>query len=149
MKSMIFSILILALGSISAQGTVTSELTCKFKNNVVKGEFIVAMNHLENPLEAELAEIYSDYDGESTAFSFDGTEDMEWYWYLLRSWDNGYEFDAKGDFNLYLDSDGCDVGILKLYKNNGYRYGYTRVEHRCSGDVPNTFDLVRCSVKTK
>lgn len=127
----------------------TTEITCKFKKNVVKGTFSVAMSNLMDPQKAELAEIYTNYEGEDTAFSYDGNEDMEWFWYLLLSWDNGYGFDEAGNFVMALDSDGCDVGVLKLFKNTNYRYGYTKVAHNCSGDVPDTYDTLICKVQEK
>lgn len=144
MKLFLITTVFIGLISTNLLAQSTTELNCQFKNAVLPGIFSVAFKNLESSSQADLAEIYSDYEGEPTAFSFDGNEELEWFWYLLLSGDNGYEFDQKGNFVLYLDSDGCDVGVLKLYKNSKYRAGYTKIEHHCSGDVPDTYGILSC-----
>ena len=81
----------------------------------------------------------------TTAFTYNN-EDLEGIWYTLAYGDTYSSIDASGNFNLEIDDISFEVGVLKLYKNNGYKYGYLKIEHNCSGDVPATYSKVSCSL---
>ena len=124
----------------------TKEITCSFEKIHPSATVTIAVDNIENPEAITTAEVYTDYDGYDTHVTFSGEEDMEWVYYLLMG-DSSFDTDDTGNITYWLDSDGCDVGILKLYKNNGYKYGYIKVEHRCSGrDYPDTYSKAKCTV---
>lgn len=122
-------------------------LTCKFPALEKKSFLYVTVKASENRLTPTYDSDFTDYEGESTPFSYQG-EKLEWLWLLMSGGDSGFRNDRDGNLVVSLDSDGCDVGIFKLYQNNGYKFGYLKVEHRCSGrDYPDTYSKAYCSLE--
>lgn len=145
MKSLV--LLVVLLGAISAQAGFERTINCKLWELEDKGTVTLAVKNFHNSDLMDLNEIYTDYEGEPTGVTYDH-EDMEWVWYLLLSRDSTFTTDDAGNIYYQLDNDGCDVGEFVLYKNNGYRFGYISVDHKCSGpELTNTYSRARCSIK--
>lgn len=136
-----FLLLLLSSNSFASTSKV---LTCKFEGLKTESTLIMAIENFDNPLEIGLKEIYTDYEGEPTGISYDG-EDLEWLFFLTSGWDSSFSSDKNGNIDFFLDSDGCDVGNLVLYKNSGYRYGYLSLRHHCS-EIKKTYSKVKCEI---
>lgn len=149
MKKIILSFFLITA---TAYANTTEVLTCEFSEIENSGELYIAVDGLANDnTSPELNYTkFTDYDGDGAAFSFDGSEGLEWLYNLTLSGDGqSVEISAKGDLIFSLDSDGCDVGKIHLYGNSDFKYGYLSVNHRCSGpSYPPTYSKVKCSLKT-
>ena len=86
-----------------------------------------------------------------------GSEDFicqEWFkissedFWLDGLYDGGYEFNNEGDFEVFADSDGCNIGELVLYKNSGFTKGFITTEFRCSSNrTLRSAGSVSCVIK--
>lgn len=144
MKGLFIFSLLLASGAIFAKSDKV--LTCTFNNIHENASLSLAVSNLGDKDEMTLTEAFTDYEGEPVGVSFSGESEIEWLYFLMFG-DSWFNVDDKGNIDYQLDSDGCDVGRLKIYKNNGYQYGYVAIKHRCSGsDTPDTFSKAKCKV---
>ena len=120
----------------------TSELSCLIPQISSTASLLITVDNLNTDKVRLNYDHYTDYDGEGAAFSYEG-EELEWLWVLALSWDGQFiELDEKENLKLSLDSDGCDVGKIYLYKNSNFKNGYLRIKHHCSGpNTPDTYSL--------
>jgi|GEM_PF-4922749 len=143
---MIRLIIALILFSSATSFATPTILECSFPSLSKQGKFYISVNNFSTPKNVELYySEYTDYEGNEAAFSYDG-EELEWLWSLALSGDGqAVELDKKGNMSFFLDSDGCDVGEIYLYKNSGFKFGYVSVKHHCSGPgYPDSYSKARC-----
>lgn len=133
-----------------------STVQCTFEMHKDQGYLGFQAYNLFDTEEMELNwEAYTDYDGWETAYTYEG-EELEYIWLYMVGDGGGADFDENGDLEISIDSDGCDVGKIHLYQNNGYKFGYMRITHRCSPEwdedgnrsYPSTYSKVACTIDT-
>ncbi|HEY8279444.1 MAG TPA: hypothetical protein VIH99_07475 [Bdellovibrionota bacterium] len=69
----------------------------------------------------------------------------EWFLYSARNqdrfwldglYDGGVSYNDNGDWEVFADSDGCNIGKLVLYKDSDFTKGFITSEFRCSSTRP-------------
>lgn len=148
MKTLIISAF-LAL-TVNLSFAATTVLECSFADLSESGTLEVSLTNFDQPEQVRLNyELFTNpFDGGPAAFSYSG-EELEWLWYLALSMDGQtVSLDARGNMSFFFDADGCDIGQLYLYGNNGFRFGYLKVAHYCSGyETEHTYSTARCRIK--
>ena len=151
-------ILMLALTTLSfAANANLSTVKCTFENHPEQGYIEFQGFNIYDPEQMELNwEAYVDYDGWETAYTYSG-EELEYIWLWLVGDGGSVSYTENKDMEISIDSDGCDVGKIHRYANNGYKFGYMSVTHRCSPEYddegkrtyPGTYTKVACEVNTE
>lgn len=124
------------------------ELACAFESVSDKGKLFITVDDLFTDKVSLNYDTYTTYEGDEAAFSYNH-ESLEWLWYLALSWDGQHvEKDARGNLVFSLDSDGCDVGVIYLYGNSNFKYGYLKVDHYCGTTDKTTYSKAKCEINS-
>ncbi len=145
MKSLLLSLCFLT--TLAAQANVERNINCQFEKFNSSSKLTLAVNNFQDSDLMDLNPIYTDYQGEPVGVTYQGN-DLEWVWMLLLSGDSTFTTDEEGNIVYSLDDDGCDTGVLKLYKNNSYKFGYLFTEHRCGAELYSfVYTKAKCSIE--
>ena len=139
-QAMVFLFSSLTFGSVH-------QFECTFEQFPADQKLTFQITNLADTANREFNEVFTDYEGEPNAFTYTSTG-LEWLWLMLTYDELNYlESDDDGNLIIPIDDISCDIGKIKLYKNNDFKFGYLKIEHNCSGpDQQDTYSKMKCEI---